>query len=211
MRLAAVAPGLSLLAACAGSPTDNTQPVDRACSVSDCFYERDVRDFEVIDDTTLIVYVGGQRCPFHIELDGVFCDMTMAPEVYFRSPSRSIDEERTFGSSRICSNDRQIGVDGGPFTESIERQRPDAFGGVRSQCRVLSIASLTDDELVELYVARGVTAPPPPVGPGEIEVSDADREPAAEEDAQDGAPRGSESPSSSTPDSVSGEDGASIR
>jgi hypothetical protein len=182
MRLTAVSSSL-LVAACASNPADNTQPVDRACSVSECFLEREVRDFEVIDDTTLIVYVGGQRCAFRIELDGTFCDMTFAPEVYFRSPAGRVTDER------ICTYDRQIGVDGGPFTESMDNtQPPDRFGAPRSQCRILSVASITDDELIEIYVERGVTAPPPPIGPGQIEVGDNADETQAQVEGESGEP-----------------------
>ena len=54
MRLTAVVVVL-LLFGCAGTPIDPTQPLDRACTVSECFLDRDVRDFEVRDPTTLIV------------------------------------------------------------------------------------------------------------------------------------------------------------
>jgi Family of unknown function (DUF6491) len=162
MRLIAISSSL-LVAACAGSPTDNSQPVERACSVSECFFQRDVRDLEVIGDTTLILYVGGQRCAFKVELDGTFCDMTFAPDIYFRTPDGRAE------SDRVCTYDRQVGVDGGVFTDSFDQ--PNAFG-TRSNCRILSVASITDDELIELYVERGVVAPPPPIGPGEIEVGE---------------------------------------
>jgi hypothetical protein len=75
-----------------------TGAVDRACDVDDCFREADVRDFEVIDRTHLIVYVGPQRCAFHIELLGALCDMSFAPELYFRRsnevPNMVIDRPR---------------------------------------------------------------------------------------------------------------------
>jgi hypothetical protein len=183
MRLIAISSSL-LVAACASSPTDNSQPVDRACSVSECFFQRDVRDFEVIGDTTLILYVGGQRCAFKVELDGTFCDMTFAPEVYFRAPDGRAE------SDRVCSYDRQVGVDGGVFTEGADQ--PNAFG-TRSQCRILSVASITDDELIELYVERGVVAPPPPIGPGEIEVGEQPEE-SADTEPGENPPATEESP-----------------
>ncbi|HEX6999060.1 MAG TPA: hypothetical protein VF322_13035 [Gammaproteobacteria bacterium] len=185
-----------LLAACAGTPApeDTGQALDRACSVSECFYERDVRDFEVINDTTLIVYVGGQRCPFRVELEGTFCDMSMAPELFFRPASRGVDLEANYGSNRICAYDR-VDVDGGPFTETFD-QPTDAFGVRRSQCRVRDVVSLTDDELVELYVARGVVAPPPPIGPGRIEVKEEEETLAEGETAE--AAEGQAAPSDSS-------------
>jgi hypothetical protein len=45
-----------------------------------------------------------------------------------------------------------------------------------------SIASITDDELLELYVERGVAPPPPPIGPGKIEVGEQDAGEGASED-----------------------------
>jgi len=189
------------LAACATSSTSTTgEALDRTCTVSDCFYQRDVRDFEVIDDTTLIVYVGPQRCAFHLELSGTFCDMTMAPDLYFRTepqrarilqsgrddafsnrPSRSAlpeaeirrqEAERNLASTRICANDFAE-VDGGVFTEVFE----DPTAIRQSQCRITNVTSMTDDQLVELYVDLGVAPPPPPVGPGRIAVGEEEAPP----------------------------------
>jgi hypothetical protein len=173
-----------LAAGCATNPTaDNSSPVDRACATNDCFYEREVRDFEVVNQTTLVVFVGNQRCPFQIELRGTFCDMTFAPDIYFDHPSeiaRDSDTDPFIGSpssrlhdSRICSNDISVGVSGGVFTENpTNTQPPDRYGQERSDCRISSVTALTDDELVELYVNRGVVAPLPPMGTGDIEVGD---------------------------------------
>ena len=63
---------------------NETDAVTRACSVEDCFREADVREFEIIDRTHVIVYVGSQRCAFHLELRGALCDLSFAPELYFR-------------------------------------------------------------------------------------------------------------------------------
>jgi hypothetical protein len=195
MRLSIVGSGVLLVAGCASTPVDNTAATERACSVSDCFLERDIRGFEVIDETTVLVYTGSQRCAFQVDLTGTFCDMTFAPEIYFRSGSDAIQDERrqgndVFGSDtgdrglRVCANDLQIDVDGGAFTEtrsatnpvdpfgSSNGQRGDRFGQARSQCQVSGVASLTDDQVVELYVARGLVPPPPPMGSGEIEVGE---------------------------------------
>jgi hypothetical protein len=177
--------GATLLAAgCASSPTaENSSPADRACTTDDCFYEREVRSFEVINHTTLVVFVGNQRCPFQIELRGSFCDLSFAPDIYFDHPNevnRDSDTDPFVGSpssrlhdSRICSNDITVGVSGGVFTESPTNTQPtDRFGQERSDCHISSVTALTDDELVELYVDRGVVAPLPPMGTGDIEVGD---------------------------------------
>jgi hypothetical protein len=195
MRLALIVlPLLAVALTCDAAPkkrrksaADDTQPLERACSVQDCFLERDVRDFEVIDRTTLIVYVGSQRCAFRIELRGTFCDLTFAPDIYFRSPSefqRREDNEIFAGSPsnrladlRVCANDIGIGVDGGVFTENpTSNQPPDRFGNRRSECQISSVDAVTDDELVQLYVDHGVAPPPPPMGAGKIEVGEQQRD-----------------------------------
>lgn len=193
MRLGIIGGGVLLLAGCASTPTDNTTAVDRACTLADCFYERDVRDFEVIDRTTLVVYTGSQRCAFKVELTGTFCDMTFAPDVYFRGPSDAIQTDRRSGDAvfgtnlgdrtlRVCANDLSISVDGGAFTETRSpgtnragadsTRGVDRFGQTRSECQVMDVSSLTDDQIVELYVSRGLVPPPPPMGSGEIEVGE---------------------------------------
>jgi hypothetical protein len=189
MRLTTIGAAL-VVAGCAGTQTaDTTQAAKRACGGISCFYEREIRDFEVINHTTLIVYVGAERCPYQVELFGTFCDMEFAPELYFTSAtqaqntggaSRAADAivpaspttppldprspAHTLTDLRICSNDISIGVSGGSFTNdpSNQSRRPD--------CQIQSVASLTDDKLIELYVRKGVVAPPPPVGSGQIQV-----------------------------------------
>ena len=177
---------------------DDTGAAKRACSVEECFFERDIRDFEVIDQTHLIVYTGSQRCAFHIELRGTLCDLTFAPELYFRrrtrfrrchrstvaadsgtgtGPGGSVrsarDERASDRDLRICttiSRSRCTAVD------SRNRQSTDVptdrFGNPRTDCRVSTVTSITDDQLVEFYVGRGVVPPLPPMGTGEIEVGE---------------------------------------
>jgi hypothetical protein len=192
---------LGLLAAVAAhaqrnSKDDDTEATKRACGVEDCFYERDVRDFEVIDQTHLIVYTGSQRCAFHVELHGTLCDLTFAPELYFSRTNEIPDQGATdpFARSgdpfnaietarresrhlRICTNDLSVQVHGGRFTESATSGvQTDRFGNPRTNCQVSTVTSITDDQLVEFYVARGVIPPPPPMGAGEIEVGEQEEE-----------------------------------
>jgi hypothetical protein len=175
----------------------DTGAVERACSVVDkCFFERDVRGFEVIDKTHLIVYIGSQRCAFHVELRGTACDMTFAPELYFRKtnevpydlvgsssntspgtgPSNAFELERPDALQkdlRVCANDLTVQVHGGAFTESPSTTQPtDRFGNPTTECRVMGVTAITDDQLIEFYVARRVAAPPPPMGSAEIEVGE---------------------------------------
>jgi hypothetical protein len=203
--------GMLLAAGCASSPTaDDSQPVDRACTSEDCFYEREVRDFKVVNQTTLIVFVGNQRCPFQIELRGTFCDLSFAPDIYFNHPgelNRDSDSDPFLGSPssrlhalRICSNDINVGVSGGVFTENPSTtQPPDRFGNERSDCQISSVTALTDDELVELYVDRGVVAPVPPMGTGDIEVGQQE-----ERQGSDAPAPAEDAPEQSTPAAESG-------
>jgi hypothetical protein len=174
-----------------------TEATQRACGVEDCLLERDIRDFEIIDRTHVIVYTGSQRCAFYIEVRGTHCDLTFAPELYFSrlnelpdGTQSSADDplESTFGNRmdlstsssrnlRICSNDLGIQVHGGQFTESAPvTASTDRFGNVRAECRIAGVRSITDDQLVEFYVQRRVIPPLPPMGVGQIEVGEQDEE-----------------------------------
>jgi hypothetical protein len=184
---------------------DDTGAVERACGVDECFFEREVRGFEVIDQTHLIVYIGSQRCAFHIELRGTACDLTFAPEIFFREaneapynlvPSTNANSARAVSAFeleqqqqqhkdlRICKNDITVQVHGGVFTENNATSQPtDRYGNPRAACQIASVSAITDDQLLELYVTRGVAAPPPPMGAGEIEVGEQEEEqkPAADD------------------------------
>jgi len=180
MKLGVVT-GAFLLASCASSPTDNTAATDRACNVTDCFAERDVRDFQVLGESTLIVFVGQQRCAFQVELRGTLCDLTFANDVFFTKTGETL---RDGSGLRVCSNDIQINVEPGVFGGALGSQQPsDRFGNSRPPCQIRSVASLTDDQLIELLVARGAVPPPPPMGAGEIEVGEQQAEQGAEAEA----------------------------
>ena len=209
MKLALLSLGLLAATSAAYGQRGNrneTEAVSRACSVRECFSEADVRDFEIIDRTHLIVYVGSQRCAFHIELSGSQCDLSFAPELYFRRTNevpmialtrpprgsgiqgndsqpragRSVDDfdllelqRRERRDLRICANDLSVQVHGGQWTESSSSgATTDRFGNPRTDCRISDVTSITDDQLVEFYVGRGVVPPLPPMGTGEIEIGE---------------------------------------
>jgi hypothetical protein len=207
MKLRVIALTLLVLGTCSAFAQRNgrneTEAVSRACSAEDCFLEAQVRDFEVIDRTHLIVYVGQQRCAFHVELSGALCDLSFAPELYFRKanevPMISIDRPANSGDSttpragnrgsdfdafdaatrerkdlRVCDNDLTIQVHGGRWTETQSNPGTDRFGNPRTDCQISSVTSITDDQLLEFYVGRGVLAPVPPMGTGQIEVGEQD-------------------------------------
>jgi hypothetical protein len=155
-RASVAAAGILALAlsACAGTPPDTSTPLSRSCTPTNCFEERNVRDFQIVDQRTIVVYVGSQRCPFLLELDGMFCDLTFTPTLQF-GDAQPFFRERA--SRRICPFGRTY-VSGGPFSRDQER------------CRILDIVSLTDDELVDVLVNRDVIPPLPPIGYGELEV-----------------------------------------
>jgi hypothetical protein len=199
MRLGLVCLGLvvAVSAEAQRNKGDDTAATKRACSVDDCFFERDVREFEVVDQTHVIVYTGSQRCAFHLELQGTFCDLSFAPDLFFSrigeipieavgEPTPSSGQRDPFGGLtasrgrrdlRICTNDLSVQVHGGPFTESQSSgEPPDRFGNARANCRVVNVRSITDDQLVEFLVGRGVVPPLPPMGTGEIEVGEQEEE-----------------------------------
>jgi hypothetical protein len=213
------AAGSILFFACSlAHPTGDAHAGDRACNVKDCFFARDVRSFDVIDKSTVIVYVGSQRCAFRVELRGTFCDLTYAPELVFNDPkdvpinetnprTAGIPGNVSFGeletpnlpnqrrgqaSLKVCDNNLGLQVSGGAFSnsslgDSLNRPDPstrrDRYGRpVIADCEVSSVASITDDQVVEIYVAHRVTPPMPPMGSGEIQVgkqSGDDSKPAA--------------------------------
>jgi hypothetical protein len=187
---------------CLAHPTGDAQAADRACNVKDCFFARDVRSFDVIDKSTVIVYVGSQRCAFRIELRGTFCDLTYAPELVFTDPkdlplgeqdprtrnpgdisfaeaadSSLPSQKRGRATLKVCDNNLGLQVSGGAFTESTitsplgdPATRQDRFGRAKTDCQLSSVTSITDDQVVEIYVAHRVTPPLPPMGSGEIQV-----------------------------------------
>ena len=155
------------LIACTSASQTSDQPVDR-CPTTDCFNQQQVRDFEVIDPTTLVLYVGNQDCPFLVEFTGALCDLTFigSGTIAFRPDSLRDEFESDLRIARICARDIGIGVDNDPFDGD------DDLPGTTLACHIRNVASLTDDEVLELYVDRRIAAPPPPVGTGQITVPD---------------------------------------
>jgi len=177
---------------CLVHPTGDAHAGDRTCNVKDCFSARDVRNFDVIDKSTLIVYIGPQHCAFRVELRGTFCDLTYAPELVFSDPkdlplgdesgifaqaedSSLPSQRRGRASLKVCDNNLGLQVTGGAFTESATALDPaatrDRFGRAKADCQVSSVASITDDQVVEIYVAHRIAPPLPPMGSGEIQVA----------------------------------------
>ena len=74
------------VAGCATTATDTAQSVIRtACDQhSNCFSQNAVRGFEILDDTTLVAFVGAERCPYLVRLDGFYCNLRMSAYIGFR-------------------------------------------------------------------------------------------------------------------------------
>ncbi len=154
-----------IVAGCAATSTDTAQSVIRtACDQhSSCFSQNAVRSFEILDNTTLVVFVGAERCPYLVRLDGFFCNLRMSAYVGFRD-----------FDGRICNLDRSYVV-GGPFTREDE------------YCEVGRVEPLNDDELLEIFASYGLVEPLPARGSGELEVIEVAGEEAAEPQ-EEGAP-----------------------
>ena len=135
------------MAACATTPDDPNGALPPACNQTvNCFYERNIRSFQVLNDRTVVVLVGRNQCPFKLELDGVFCDISFSSFLAFDDPD-----------GRICTWDRTV-VASGPFARADE------------YCRVRQVTPMTDDELLEAYATSGLAPPLPAKGSGELEV-----------------------------------------
>lgn len=180
-----------LLAGCAASPTTTDNgPVER-CTVADCFNTRDIRNFVILNDSTAVVFVGARRCPFVVDLDGFSCNPSVAPRIRFYQAGMA-GVANAGMSGRVCRSTQQLYLYTGlaDLEPPLTSGRPGSFGdignvsdaGVRplgggvippdnsDLCHVRDVHSITDDQLLELYVKAGVAPPPPPIGSGKIEV-----------------------------------------
>lgn len=192
---------LPVLAGCA-TTSDPDKPVTAACSGMQCFREHSIRDIEYLDQNTLVVFVGPQRCAFRMELDGSYCDYGAGPTIDFVPTGRIVPGATS--DNMICLADRpyivdpmsaasRVGSNGAPVRgqAGVDALRS-AVGGHPlgtstaarmdpNQCRVDKITALSDDELLELYTEKGAQSPPPPIGSGQVSVPGADgAEPAAD-------------------------------
>lgn len=205
MKSPVTAAALVVLAGCSSTETVSDEPLTR-CESTDCFNQLQIRDYDVVDGNTVVVYVGPQECAFRVDFSGAFCDLSFyVGDIVFR---RSNQRERAFRdpeqlpdfrnrpnvfNSRVCANDFGLGLREGPFTQA---------GGPNNDptgldCRVADVVSLTDDELIELYVDKRLAPPPPPLGQGQIEVGEPDE--TSEAEAEEGGAPSSEAADSEAP------------
>ena len=98
----------------------------------------------------MLVEVGANRCPYLVEIDGILCDATHSGRIGF------YDRD-----GRICAGESVYMVTD-PFFRS----------GSNDVCRVRDVRAVTDDELLERYASMGRIPPLPPVGSGELRVTE---------------------------------------
>ena len=143
---------IAVLAFCHGCTTTADSFVRPACDTrSTCFNERSVRNYQLLDDRTLLVQVGANRCPYLVELDGFGCNLGFATGIAFRD-----------SDGRICSVDNSF-IIGGPFISEFD-----------DLCQIRDVRAITDDELLERFATAGRIPPLPPVGSGELQVENAE-------------------------------------
>lgn len=169
---------LAVAAAAAALLTGNRAIAQQGeCIDSSCFFSNRVRDFQIIDDDTLVVFVGQDRCPYIIEVSGLFCDVTFLPEVQLvrardleleaRRGLRSTSNTGSQSNDRVCANNASaFALRSFGFTalEDIE----DVAAQGRIPCELSGIRPASDNDLMELLTEEGIAPPPPPIGNGEI-------------------------------------------
>ena len=153
----------ALLLLTAGCATVSGPTVAPRCDLQDdCFNRNTVRSFEILDRDTIVVEVGPGRCPFLVELDGIVCDVGFVSRLVF------FDRD-----DRICAADRAY-----LLTDPFMRIGSDDV------CRIRNVRAVSDDELLERYASLGRIPPLPPVGSGDLQVSNGS-ESAAPDNASD--------------------------
>jgi hypothetical protein len=139
-----------LAAGCASTTNQSTSARPSAaeadCGNSECFFAGNVRDFKVLDDTTLVVWASSRRCPYIVELGRRCGDMRFANTLGFDSRD-----------NYVCSY-------GGDAV--LARQ-----GGGLDRCPIINIRRVSEQALEGIYVEYGLTDPVP-TPPAEIEVEE---------------------------------------
>lgn len=147
--------GVLLAAGCAtsGGPDGPAAPsgaapsaADAECGESDCFFARNMRDFRVLDNRTLVVWASSRRCPYVVELARPCGGIRFANTIAFDSRD-----------SYVCSY-------GGDAV--LTRQ-----GGGPDRCAIVNVRRISAQQLEGLYVEYGLTDPVP-TPPAEIELED---------------------------------------
>lgn len=117
---------------------------------NDCIFQSSIRDYQVLDDSNLIV-TGGAKRKYHVELTRRAYGLRSNWSIGFYSPT-----------GRICSGFSEVIVD-------------DGFGRKES-IKLRSVREITPDELEVLLVRFGKKAPQEQQAPAEEEVTGAEVE-----------------------------------
>jgi len=130
-----------------------------------------------------------------VTVDGLLCSLTYLPEVeFFRARDRELEvrrrtrdprdtairdpsEDGFARNDRICTNNATLfALESFGLAATDSDTMPQGIAA----CQVREVASITDNDLVEILANERIAPPPPPVGNGEISRRDA--EPAQEQE-----------------------------
>jgi len=116
----------------------------------DCFRTHSVRDYQFLDPQNLIVWAPNRRNAFHLEL--------LSSCQYLRDAVGLAFQSRI---GQFCggAGDYVVAQDILPRRDEFEQR-----------CMVRRVRALSEEDLYELTIEAGTIAPPPPIGPAEIEV-----------------------------------------
>jgi hypothetical protein len=133
-------PASLVLAACVSSgPESQLGKQDKKSQriemtrTSDCVFQRNIDDFDALDDNYVVLYAMGRRKAYLAEIAGCF-------DLKGQSSLAAVDGDR---NGQICGFGR----------DSIAYRRL----GTVEECRILAMQELSDERRVEL----GLSAPPP--------------------------------------------------
>jgi hypothetical protein len=136
------------LVACAASGDGYDSAGDQPGSAGyDCISQSTIRDYQVLDDSNLIVTAGGKR-KYHVELNRRAIGLRSNWKIGFKSPT-----------GRLCSGTGEVLVD-------------DGFGR-HERISMKSVRSVGPDELNDLLVRFGKKVPEFEQAPAEEEIKGA--------------------------------------
>ncbi|MGI9259919.1 MAG: hypothetical protein ACR2QQ_13875 [Gammaproteobacteria bacterium] len=139
---------VAIAGGCASTgPDTGIEPLRAACNArSNCFNPNNIRAYQPLGNSTAILFIGPNRCPFQVTVDGFYCALRGSGSLAF------LDLD-----GQICNLDRSPVVTG-PFA-----RRDD-------DCRVRDVEPLNDDELLEIFAEYEIVEPLPASGSGELVV-----------------------------------------
>jgi hypothetical protein len=122
--------GLTGLAACAASP--GKSPAASAEDTGDtnrCLFARSINNFEVLDESNLIVWAPSRRDPYRIEIMGICHNLKLANAIAFNT------------NSMLCGHAGERLI----FSDM----------GTRTSCAIANVSRLTAQQMNSLLVQNG--------------------------------------------------------